>query len=109
MTFINLLGYHDGKAHYQMYHILIDRRQHTNILVVRLLRAADCGTDHYFVVAKVRERLAVSKQMMHRVHMERFNLKKSNEIESKEQYCADVSNRFTALENLGTEVDINRA
>jgi hypothetical protein len=33
-------------------------------------------TDHYLVVAKVRERLAVNKQTTHRVHMERFNLKK---------------------------------
>jgi hypothetical protein len=38
------------------------------------------------VVAKVRERLAVSKQRTHTVHMERFNLKKLNEVEGKEQY-----------------------
>jgi hypothetical protein len=38
------------------------------------------------VVAKVRKRLAVSKQTTHRVHMERFNLKRLNEEESKEQY-----------------------
>jgi hypothetical protein len=31
------------------------------------------------VVAKVRERLAVSKQTMHRVHMKRFSLKELNE------------------------------
>jgi hypothetical protein len=37
-------------------------------------------------VAKVRERLALSKQTMHRVHMERFNLRKLNEIEAKRQY-----------------------
>jgi hypothetical protein len=59
------------------------------------------------VVAKVRERLAVSKQTMHKVHMERFNFKKLNEVEGKEQYCVEISNRFTALENLDTEVDIN--
>jgi hypothetical protein len=41
--------------------------------------------------------------------MERFNLKKLNEIEGKEQYRAEMSNRFAALENLDTEVDINRA
>jgi uncharacterized metal-binding protein YceD (DUF177 family) len=34
--------------------------------------------------------------------MERFNLKKLNEVESKEQYCAEVSNRFAALEDLDT-------
>jgi hypothetical protein len=42
-------------------------------------------SDHYLVVAKVRERLAVSKQTTHRVHMERFDLKKLNEVEGLEQ------------------------
>jgi hypothetical protein len=61
------------------------------------------------VVAKVKDRLAMSKQIMHRFHMERLNLKKLNEVEGKEQYRVEVSNRFTSLENLDTEVDINRA
>jgi hypothetical protein len=62
--------------------------------------AADSDTDHYLVVAKVRERLQESKQTMHRVHMERFNLKKLNEIEGKEQYRFEISNMFAAFENL---------
>jgi hypothetical protein len=37
------------------------------------------------VVAKVRERLAVNKQRSQRFHMERFNLKKLNEVEGKSQ------------------------
>jgi hypothetical protein len=62
------------------------------------------------VVAKVRERLAVSKQTMHKAHMQRFNLKKLNEVEGKEQYRVEITNRFAALEKLlDTEVDINRA
>jgi hypothetical protein len=61
------------------------------------------------VVAKVRERLSVSKQTMHRIHMERFNLKKLKEAEGKGQYHVEISNRFAVLENLNTEVDINRA
>jgi hypothetical protein len=32
--------------------------------------------------------------------MERFNLKKLNEVEGKEQYHVEVSNRFVAVENL---------
>jgi hypothetical protein len=91
----------DGKTHNQTDHIFIDN---SNILDVRSFRAADCDTDHYQVVAKVRERLAVSKQTTYRVHMERFNLKKLNEVEVKEQYRVEISNRFTALENLDTEV-----
>jgi hypothetical protein len=42
------------------------------------------------VVAKVRERLAVSTQTTHRVHKERFNLKKLNEVEGTEQYHVEI-------------------
>jgi hypothetical protein len=66
-------------------------------------------TDHYLVVAKFRERLAVSKQATHRVHMERFNLKKLNEVEGKERYRTEISNSFAGLENLHTKVDVNKA
>jgi hypothetical protein len=41
--------------------------------------------------------------------MERFNLKKLHEVESKEQCHVEVSNRFTALEDLDSEVEINNA
>jgi hypothetical protein len=61
------------------------------------------------VVAKVRERLAVSKQRKHRVHMERFNLKKLNEVEGKKQYRVKISNRFAALENFDTQGDANKS
>jgi hypothetical protein len=66
----------NGKTHNQI-DILIDRRRHSSIPDVRTFRATDCDTDHYLVVAKVRERLAVSKQTMHRFHMETFGLKKN--------------------------------
>jgi hypothetical protein len=94
---------HDRKTHNQIDHILIDRRRHSSILDIRSFRVADSDTAHYPVVAKVRERLAVSKQTTQRVHMERFNLKKLNEVEVKEQYRVEISNRFAALENLDTD------
>jgi hypothetical protein len=61
------------------------------------------------VVAKVREKLAVNKQRSHRFNMERFNLKKLNEVEDKEQYRVEVSKGFAALEDLDAEVEINGA
>jgi hypothetical protein len=38
--------------------------------------------------------------------MERFNLKKLNEVEGKEKYHVEVSNRFAAKEDLDTEEEI---
>jgi hypothetical protein len=64
----------DGKTHNQIDHILIDWRRHSSVPDVRLFRTADCDTDHYLVVAKVRERLEVNKQRSHQFHIERFNL-----------------------------------
>jgi hypothetical protein len=61
------------------------------------------------VVVKVRERLAVNKRRSHSLHTDRFNLKKLNDVEGKEQFRAEVSNRFAALEDLETEVEINNA
>jgi hypothetical protein len=97
----------DGKTHNQIDNSLINRRRHSSILDVPSFRAADCNTDHYLVVIKIMERLAVSKQTAPRIHVERFNLKKLNEVEGKEKYCVEISNRFQALENINTDVDIN--
>jgi hypothetical protein len=36
--------------------------------------------------------------------MERFNLKKSNEVDDKEKYRAEVSNKFATLQDLDAEV-----
>jgi endonuclease/exonuclease/phosphatase family metal-dependent hydrolase len=43
----------NGKTHNQIDHILVDRQRHLNVLDVRSFRA---DSDHYLVVAKVRER-----------------------------------------------------
>jgi hypothetical protein len=89
-------------------HMPIERR-HSSILDFRSFRATDCDTDHYPVVAKVRERLAVNKQGPHRFHVEKFTLKKLNEVEVKEKYRVEVSNRFATSENLDAEVEVNTA
>jgi hypothetical protein len=88
---------------------LLDGRRHLNILDVLFFRRADCDTDHYFVVTKIRERLALSKRPVNKMDMDRFNLKKLNEGKVKEQYQITVKNRFSPSENLEDNVDINRA
>ena len=98
----------DGKTHNQTDHILIDI-SHSSTLEVRSFRGADCDTDHCLVVAKVRERLPVSKQETQKFVAEIFNLKKLNELLVRKQYQIKISNRFEALENLSNNKDINRA
>ena len=40
--------------------------------------------------------------------MERLNLRKLKELESKEKYQIEITNRFAALENLNVDEDVNR-
>jgi len=98
----------DGKTHNQIDQVLIDRRWHSSVLDVRSFRGADFDTDHYLVIAKVRERIAAGKQATQRSDRQRFNLRKLNEPEVREQYQIKVTNRFAALENVNDEEDVNR-
>ena len=85
------------KTHNQIDHIMIDRRWHSGILDVRSSRGADCDTDHYLMVAKVRKRLAVRKQAAQKSDGGRFNLRKLNDLEVRKQYQIEITNRFAAL------------
>jgi hypothetical protein len=60
-------------------------------------------------VAKLRERISISKQVRQKFDLERFDLKKLDDIEVKEKYQVEISNRFAALESLGDSFDISNA
>jgi hypothetical protein len=57
-------------------------------------------------VGKVGGTLTVSKQNIHRFHMKRFNFKKLNEVEAKEQYLVELWKRFASVENLDAGVGV---
>ena len=90
----------DGKTHNQIDHMLIYRRRQSSVLDVRSFRGADCDTDHYLVVVKVRERLAVSKQAVQKLDGERINQGKLKDLEVKKQYQIAITNRFAGLGNV---------
>ena len=61
-----------------------------------------------YLVAKLRERLTLLKQAAQTFKGERFNLGKLKELEVKEKYQIEITNRFAALENLKVDKDVNR-
>ena len=73
---------------------------------MRSFRGADCDTDDYLVIATVRERLAVGKKAAQRFGRQRFNLRKLNEPEVREQYQIEITKRFAGLENFNNDKDV---
>jgi len=71
-----------------------------SLIDVRSSRGADIDTDRCLMVAFLRNRLLVSKNAARKLDVERDFLNKVREVEFREQYRIQISNRFTALDNL---------
>jgi hypothetical protein len=74
----------DWKAHNWIDHVLIDKRQYLNIFVALSSRGADCETDQYLVVAKIRQKLLVSKVAEQKFDMKKFTVQRLYYVEVKE-------------------------
>jgi len=53
--------------------------------------------------------MVVSKQKVQKFSVERFNVRKLDELGVRKQYEIKISYRFATLENLSDRKDINRA
>jgi hypothetical protein len=113
-TYNNFTCYNHASPHgityNQIDHVLTDKKDDIQTyLDVRSIRGVDCDTDHYLVVAKLREGISVSKRARQKFDLERFDMKKLDDVEVNEKYQVEISNRFSALESLDESFDINNA
>jgi hypothetical protein len=58
-------------------------------------------------VAKLRERISVSKRARQKFYLEIFDLKMLDDIKVKKKYQAEISNRFSTSEGLDESFDTN--
>jgi len=57
---------------------------------VQSFRGAHCDIDYYLVIENVREWLEISKQAAQDFDVERFNLRKLNELQGRKQYQINI-------------------
>jgi hypothetical protein len=98
----------DEKTHDYIDHVLIDGRWHSSLRDLRSSKGAECDTDHYLVLAKVRKHPSVSQQEAQNFDVDKFNLKKLNELAFGKQYQSKILNISTALNKLNSSKNIKR-
>jgi len=90
----------DGKTHKQNDYTLVDRRRDSSILDVEIFRGADCATDHYLLIEKVRQRVVVNKQAVQKFDGERLCFRKLSDQQFRKQNWIKISNRSVDMGKL---------
>ena len=91
----------DGNTTHQIDHVLVKRKFRTSLLDVRAYRGADCDSDHYLVISRIRLKLATKRTRVE--GKAKIDVEKLKEAEERLQYQIEVDNRFAALEDEGEE------
>ncbi|KAI5715018.1 hypothetical protein M8J77_009060 [Diaphorina citri] len=88
-----------GKVVNQIDHVLVDSRHRKIIEDVRSLRSAECGSDHYLVLVKVKQRISTSRREKHKVQ-KKICFEKLKESELVDTLREELDNRFEELEEI---------
>lgn len=96
----------NGLVKNQIDHALVDQRHKSSILDVHSLRGAECGSDHYLILVKVKQRIAVEKKK-NGSQQERWEIGKLKKKEVVDEFRLKLENRFQVLEDIGNTVEDN--
>ena len=85
----------DGNTTNQIDHVMVKRKFRKSLMDVRAYKGADCDSDHFLLIAKVRVKLTTKRAQATR--KERVNLEKLEDEQERIQYQIEVENRFSIL------------
>jgi hypothetical protein len=90
----------DGIIHNQIDHVLVYKMRQSSIIDIHSLTGTNCDIDHYLVVVNIQERLSLKKGINQHLVLDRYNLNKLLDHQTRKEYQVDVANRFSVLEGL---------
>ena len=85
----------DSRTTNQIDHILVRSRFKSALMDVRSFRGADCDSDHYLVVAKVKIRLSTPKKKVTKTM--KFDIEKLKDENVRREYQIELQNRFEMI------------
>ncbi|KAL4084379.1 hypothetical protein QTP88_028202 [Uroleucon formosanum] len=83
----------DGRYINQIDHVLVNARFSNSVLDVRTFHGAECGSDHFLVVGKLKVRLKKAKKRKEE-QTELFDIQKLCDLKICEDFCKNISNEF---------------
>ena len=95
----------DGRTTNQIDHVMVRRKYRRSLLDVRAYKGADCDSDHFLLICKIRMKLATKRAQT--VKREIVNVEKLHNEEERMQYQIEVQNRFSILEEQDGESNWN--
>lgn len=96
----------DDSTYNQIDHILIDSRHVSNLLDIRTFRGANADSDHFLVICKIREKIAMAKNSK-KPGLTKFNCNKLGDPKIRKEYQTVLTKKLS--ENvLNDDDDVNR-
>ncbi|VVC38783.1 Endonuclease/exonuclease/phosphatase [Cinara cedri] len=83
----------DGRYINQIDHVLVNTRFSNSVLDVRTFCDAECGSDHFLVVGKLKVKLKKAKKRKEE-QTELFDIQKLCDLKICEDFCKNISNEF---------------